>query len=447
MNSAATHAPSIFRRSQHVDWILLMATLLTVLTGALMVHSTELGGGSGYFVRQMAAACIGFMGLLFLTLLPYQIFRTYVKAIYIFMIVVLVAVLVVGSNLRGTRGWFHLGPIYIQAPEIARLTFVLSIAGYLDQRIEWTSIKSLAVPFALALIPIGLIIIEPDFSSSLVFLPVTLVMFYVAGARAVHLLSVCLMGGIALLIPLFNTYTKLLGDALRTKPVLFFLARMLAGGWPSLFFFLGVCATLFIGWWFLKQMRFIIPRLYLWILITLIALGSIGAIATQRVLKDYQRKRLVAFVSPELDPLGGGYNVRQSQIAVGSGKIFGKGYGNGTQSRLGFLPSRHTDFIFSVLGEETGFVGSLFLLGCYFLIVWRGFDIAFSARDRYGSLVAAGFATMYAFYALLNVGMTMGLAPVAGVPLPMVSYGGSSLVASMFSIGLMMSVNWRRHML
>jgi cell division protein FtsW (lipid II flippase) len=187
MNSAATHAPSIFRRSQHVDWILLMATLLTVLTGALMVHSTELGGGSGYFVRQMAAACIGFMGLLFLTLLPYQIFRTYVKAIYIFMIVVLVAVLVVGSNLRGTRGWFHLGPIYIQAPEIARLTFVLSIAGYLDQRIEWTSIKSLAVPFALALIPIGLIIIEPDFSSSLVFLPVTLVMFYVAGARAVHL--------------------------------------------------------------------------------------------------------------------------------------------------------------------------------------------------------------------------------------------------------------------
>ena len=119
----------------------------------------------------------------------------------------------------------------------------------------------------------------------------------------------------------------------------------------------------------------------------------------------------------------------------------------GTQSRLGFLPSRHTDFIFSVVGEELGFVRSLGVLAFYFFIIWRGFEISLVSRDRYGSLVAAGYAAMFAFYALLNLGMTMGLAPVAGVPLPLVSYGGSSVVSSMLAVGVLISIHWRRHLL
>ncbi len=433
-------------RGVHIDWILLLAMAGTVFTGIMMVHSTE-GQGISFLIRQLGAAIVGLLGLAFLTLLPYQIFRTYVKPIYVFMLAVLVSVLVVGVSMRGTRGWFHIGPVYLQASEVARITFVLTLAGYLDRRIEWYSPKSLIVPFLLALLPIGLILIEPDFSSSLVFFPTTLIMFYVAGARTLHLLAICLVGALSAGIPLLSTYFDLLGKGLQARPVLSYLAEALKGGWPAVRLFLLVCLVLVSAWWFMRKLRIYIPSLYLWTTLFLILAGTGGAMVAQRALKDYQRKRLVAFVNPNLDPLGGGYNVRQSQIAIGSGRVLGKGYSNGTQSRLGFLPSRHTDFIFSVIGEELGFLRSLVILGLYFLIVWRGFEISLVSRDRFGSLVASGFAAMFAFYAILNIGMTMGFAPVAGVPLPMVSYGGSSMVSSLLSIGILLSIYWRRYLI
>ncbi len=444
--SAAQHV-SLFSRGFHIDLVLLLSTVFTVVTGILTIYSTEAGQGVGYVLRQSTAALVGLVGLLMLTVLPYQVFRAYVRPIYIFMIFVLIGVLVFGSNLRGTRGWFHLGPVYIQSSEVTKLTFVLTLAGLLDRRIQWYTPKSLVVPLLLAMLPIMLIIIQPDFSSSLVYFPITLVMFFVAGARAIHLISLCVVGALAAGIPLLSTYLALLGDSLHKRPVLFFIAKAIKGGWPSVWLFVGICVTMIIVWWFLKKMRMYIPSLYLWVSLSLLAMGALGAMATDRVIKVYQRKRLVAFVNPELDPLGGGYNVRQSQIAIGSGRILGKGYGNGTQSRLGFLPSRHTDFIFSVIGEELGFFRSLIVLSFYFLIVWRGYEISLVARDRFGGLVAAGFATMFGFYALLNLGMTMGMAPVAGVPLPLVSYGGSSVVSSMFAVGILLSIHWRRYML
>ncbi len=444
--SAAQHV-SIFSRGFHIDWALLMAAMLTVLVGILTIHSTEFGNTTGYMLRQSVAALIGTMALLILTVLPYQIFRVYVRPLYILMILVLVSVFVLGSNLRGTRGWFHFGPVYLQSSEVAKVLFVLTLAGYLDRRIQWYTPKSLIVPMMLAMFPILLIILQPDFSSSLVFFPATLVMFYVAGARTLHLVSISFVGAITLMIPLASTYFNLLGKSIKDRPMLFFFSNVIGGGWPSVLSFLGVCLFLILLWWFFKKMRFYIPPLYLWVTISLTLIGVLGASAANRVIKVYQRKRLVAFVSPELDPLGGGYNVRQSQIAIGSGRIFGKGYEKGTQSRLGFLPSRHTDFIFSVIGEEMGFVGAVVVLGLYFLIIWRGFDISLAARDRFGGLVAAGFGTMFGFYALLNLGMTMGLAPVAGVPLPMVSYGGSAVLSSLIAIGLLLSIHWRRYML
>ncbi len=444
--SAAQHV-SFFSRGFHVDFVLLIATILTVVIGILTIYSTESGGSNGFVLRQSTAAMVGLAGMLVLTVLPYQIFRGYIRPIYIFMLCVLVGVLVFGANLRGTRGWFHLGPVYLQSSEVTKITFVLTLAGYLDRRIQWTYVKSLVAPFALAFLPILLIIIQPDFSSSLVYIPVTLVMFYAAGARTIHLLALCLVGGLAAGIPLLSTYLSLMGEAIKKRPVLHFIAQSIHGGWPSVWLFVGVFVSLILVWWFLRKMRVYVPALYLWVTLGLLLAGVLGAIGTNRVIKVYQRKRLVAFVSPELDPLGGGYNVRQSQIAIGSGRILGKGYGKGTQSRLGFLPSRNTDFIFSVIGEEQGFLRAMIVLTFYFLIIWRGFEISLVARDRFGGLVAAGFASMFAFYALLNLGMTMGMAPVAGVPLPMVSYGGSSVVSSMFAVGILLSIHWRRYML
>ncbi|MDI3280434.1 MAG: rod shape-determining protein RodA [Bacillota bacterium] len=162
------------------------------------------------------------------------------------------------------------------------------------------------------------------------------------------------------------------------------------------------------------------------------------------VLADYQRARLMVLINPYSDPVKSGYNVIQSMIAIGSGRLFGKGLFSGTQTQLNFVPEHHTDFIFSVVGEEFGFLGGLFLLGAYFFILWRGLQIIELARDEYGQLVAAGVVSMLLFHVLINVGMTLGIMPVTGIPLPLISYGGSSLIANLVGIGLLLNIYLRR---
>lgn len=173
-----------------------------------------------------------------------------------------------------------------------------------------------------------------------------------------------------------------------------------------------------------------------------------GALALAPVawlaLRDYQRERIMVFLDPFRDPLGTAYNVIQAKIAIGSGQLLGKGVANATQSRLAFLPERHTDFIFAVFAEMWGFVGCLVLLGCYALLLLRGFDIAATARDALGRLVALGATSLLAAQVLINVGMVVGLLPVVGIPLPFMSYGGSSMLVSMMCLGLLLSVRMRQ---
>jgi rod shape determining protein RodA len=178
--------------------------------------------------------------------------------------------------------------------------------------------------------------------------------------------------------------------------------------------------------------------------ISVVSIGILGAHLFSYFLKVYQKKRLVVFLDPYLDPLGSGYNIIQSKIAVGSGALAGKGLLYGTQSRLGFLPEQHTDFIFSVLAEQFGFIGSALLVLLLFVIVWRGIIIATQARDEFGALVASGIVTMFTFHIFLNIGMTLGMMPITGIPLPLVSYGGSSLVMNMFAIGILLNIRMKR---
>ena len=161
-------------------------------------------------------------------------------------------------------------------------------------------------------------------------------------------------------------------------------------------------------------------------------------------LKDYQKERLMVFLDPNADPLGSGYHIIQSKIAIGSGMFFGKGIFSGTQSQLNFLPENHTDFIFAVVGEETGFIGALIVLLLYFIILYRGIRIASAAKDNFGMLLATGITSMFVFHILVNIGMTMGIMPVTGIPLPLMSYGISSLVMNLFSIGLLLNIYMRR---
>jgi rod shape determining protein RodA len=177
-----------------------------------------------------------------------------------------------------------------------------------------------------------------------------------------------------------------------------------------------------------------------------IGLGIAGMPLFWHVLKEYQRNRLLVFINPNVDPLGAGYTIIQSKIAAGSGGFFGKGWLNGTQSQLKFLPEKHTDFIFSTIAEEWGFLGAIVLISLYLLIISRGIRIMEKTTDIYGKALAAGFTTLLAFQVLINISMTIGFMPVVGIPLPMISYGGSNTVMTLAGIGLLMSVAKRSHM-
>lgn len=176
----------------------------------------------------------------------------------------------------------------------------------------------------------------------------------------------------------------------------------------------------------------------------LICAGLIFLPLAWNFLKPYQQNRILTFVNPDHDPLGAGYHVIQSKIAVGSGRWFGKGYLNGTQNRLDFLPAQHTDFIFSVFAEEWGFVGCLILVGVYFAFVYYSLNVVARAKDRFGALLAFGMAAIFLWQVLINIGMVTGILPVVGIPLPLLSYGGSSLVSMMIALGLLINVSMRR---
>jgi rod shape determining protein RodA len=180
---------------------------------------------------------------------------------------------------------------------------------------------------------------------------------------------------------------------------------------------------------------------------SLLTIGLAGAAVIPllwRFLKEYQKKRIITFFNPDLDPLGAGYHLIQSKIAVGSGGIVGKGFMKGTQCKLGFLPEQQTDFIFSALGEEWGLVGSLLLVGLYLALILWGLRIAVEAKDRFGAILAFGVVSMFFWHVLINIGMVLGMMPVVGIPLPFLSYGGSFLISTLIGIGLLLNVSMRR---
>ena len=192
--------------------------------------------------------------------------------------------------------------------------------------------------------------------------------------------------------------------------------------------------------------------LYLWgvkprHLLLILAIGAVVSPFLFQFLKEYQKARLLVFINPNADPLGAGYTIIQSKIAIGSGGILGKGFMGGTQNQLNFLPERHTDFIFAVIAEEGGLLASLAVITLFWIIVKKGFVIAGQTPDRFGSQLACGIATLLGFQSLVNLGMTMGLLPVVGIPLPLISYGGSSIFITMLSIGLLLNIKLHRPLL
>jgi len=438
--------PLLRRLVENMDWVLFGVIIFLLATGMVSVYSATLRyGTTGFFARQGAAVLMGLVGMIFMASINYQLFNRAVYPLYITATIMLMMVLVFGTTIRGTKGWFNLGYFAFQPVEVTKLMFVLVLAGYLDTR--WRELKrwsTLVFVMGLLLGQILLILLQPDFSSSLVYFPVTLVLLYVVGIEPLYILGIFLLGGLATGIPLMATFFRLQPALLLKSHALAYLVNATNGGFPAVIIVSCVVALIFIVWWFLKQFRVDMPLIYAVALSIIFVGGVTSSGVVQHSLKEYQRKRLVVFLNPDIDPLGSGYNIIQSKIAIGSGRLFGKGLFSGTQSQLGFLPEQHTDFIFSVIGEETGFFFTACVVACYFILVWRAMIVAREARDRFGSLIAIGVATIFTFYGLINMGMVMGMMPCTGMPLPLLSYGGSCTVSALLAVGLLFSVHIRR---
>jgi len=437
----------IRRFFENLDWYLVGSLVYLLGIGLIAVYSATLhyGNPAKFLFTQGMAVMIGLGGMILFSSFNYQYFRSMLTSSYVISLVLLVSVLILGRSIRGTGRWISFHFFSFQPIEITKIIFILVLAGFLDS--AWREVKrisTLGIALALLFGHIVLILLQPDFGSSLVYFPITIVLLFVAGVAPMYLVGIMLFGGLAAGIPLMATFFKLQPELLSAHSALAYFVSASRGGLHLVIVLACVIALIFIIWWFFVQLKIEIPFIYPLVLSLIVLFGSVSSLAVQKTMKDYQRKRLVVFINPEVDSLGSGYNIIQSKITVGSGMAMGKGLFQGTQAQLGFLPEQHTDFIFPVIAEETGFVFTELTIIAYFLLIWRAMIVARESRDRYGSLVATGIAAMFAFYAFINMGMVMGITPATGLPLPLISYGGSSMVSSLWALGILFSIHIRR---
>ncbi|MBR3632849.1 MAG: rod shape-determining protein RodA [Elusimicrobiaceae bacterium] len=439
------HYKSTTRKST-LDIVLFGAMLLLALLGALCIMSAvnTLSLSNPVVRTHLIAVPVGLMAFFVGWSFNYQIFDEQWKGLYGIILALLVGVLLFGSYQRGSRSWFVLPLFSFQPAELCRVLIILVSAAFLDR--QGRRIRDMRTLFLLGclVLPVfGLIMLQPDFSSIVITFPALLALLYCAGINVFYLALVAMFALVAGMFTIAWTYFYL-HPALRDYWLIDAFCRLSV----SPLYICGFCLLVMVGgyvaWQLCKQLRLFIPSFY-FVLATLVILAGFAAgVFVDKQIKPYQRKRVEAFLAPQSDPKGASYNVLQAQIAMGSGGIWGKGLFSGTQSRLGFVPEKHTDFILAVVGEELGLWGTLLVLGLYVLILWRISLIAYIASDRYGYLVCSGIFGMFLTYMLINFGMLIGLFPVAGIPLPFISYGGSNLVSSMLALGVVQSVYARR---
>jgi len=436
-------------KKNRMDWVLFLAVLALLAMGTIAVFSSVavLPQQARIIRTQLIAIPFGLIAFGVAWSLNYQIYQDQWKYVYGFLLLFLAGVLLFGVVDKGARSWYRLPFFSIQPSEFARVGLILALANFLDKRMgKIKELQTVLGAFALCLPVFFLLIKQPDFSAILITFPVALIMLFAAGASVFHLSIILGYAFIAGLFPVLWTIIALNPELMDNALVSYFFN--LSNHWLSA---LGFVAAVGAAAWAMWRLS---VRLYANVTGVIFAgtalvliLGFFSGMLVKNQMKDYQQKRLEVFLSPESDPRGAGYNLLQARIAIGSGGIFGRGVFSGTQSRLGFVPERHTDFILAVVGEETGFWGMLLVMGLYVLVMRRVMQGARLARDRFGYLVNCGIFAMFMVYFCINFGMLLGFAPVAGVPLPLLSYGGSNLVATMAAVGIAESVYARRYAL
>lgn len=430
-----------------IDYIILAAVSLLAAFGFLTVLSAVSGLSYGADVvrTHIIALPVAAGAFLFGWMFDYQIYNEQYKALYVIILAMLAAVLAFGIVSRGSNSWFRLGFISLQPAELCRIATILIGSSFLVRNYQHIKEAKTLILFACLILPIfGLIMMQPDFSSIVVTAPALLILLYTAGVDIFYFMLLVAFGLSAAVFPILWTYLSLHPDIVENS-LFFYITGQLSSNWLYISgFCLLIIAAGFTVLYLLRQFRLYIAPLLVLIMCGVIIAGFFSGFFVNKQMKTYQRKRVEAFLAPNSDPKGAGYNVLQAQIAMGSGGVLGKGFFSGTQSRLGFVPERHTDFILAVLGEETGLLGTLFVLSLYIILLWRTAYIATLSSDKYGYLVCCGIFGIFFVYMIFNFGMLIGIVPVAGIPLPFISYGGSNLVASMWAFGIVESVYRRR---
>lgn len=400
---------SPFSAWHHIDWSLLLVYVVMTFFGGIMIQSVERNQGLTDWWQHWLTGGVGLLLALIIARCRYEVLIQWKWVIYILTNISLVAVQMIGTSALGAQRWINVAGFHVQPSEFAKVGVIITLAAILQSQTRVKLLDFFKVLIVTA-VPWLLVFLEPNLGTSLIFGAITLGILYWGNVNPGWLLL--------LISPIFSAI----------------LYSVYFPAWVAWITLMALIAWRSLPWGLL------------WAPVVAginIASGNVGQILWN-LLKDYQKDRLTGFLNPEQDPLGTGYHLIQSRIAIGSGQLFGRGLYEGTQTQLNFIPEQHTDFIFSAIGEELGFIGSILVLLAFWFICLRLVIIAQTAKDNFGSLLAIGVLSMLIFQVFINIGMNIGLAPVTGIPLPLLSYGRSALLSNFIALGLVESVaNYR----
>lgn len=425
------------------DPILFIAMLALVIIGILFIYSSGITSSgelvSSEFIFQIIWAVSGLLIYFALLLVDYTKLKLWVFPVYASLTGLLVLTLLFGREVNGSRSWLGMFGFGIQPSEFMKIGTIFFIATFLEKNKKtidtlWIFIKGLII----AIIPTILVLLQPDLGTASVYLPIYLVMVFSGGAKKRYVFFILATVFLTLLFGVLPV-----GQFYFLKDNIAFIQVFT----NEFLYYFTLIILITIGIISILAFIFSKKEYFYWIAFVFIILTISFLLSriVSSVLKDYQIMRLIVFIDPGIDPQGNGWNIIQSITAVGSGGFAGKGFLQGTQSHYRFLPQQSTDFIFSIIAEELGFLGSFFLLLAFSTIIIRGLSISINAKDSFGAYTITGIVAMYFVHMVVNIGMAIGVMPITGIPLFFLSYGGSSLWTGMIGMALIQNIYIRRY--
>lgn len=397
-----------YKISDKFDFKIFIPLLLLIIIGLAAVYSATLNNpkATDNFEKQLLFAAISFLVFFITYAVPTNTFRLISVPTYFLSIGLLLVVLVIGKKVSGAKSWLGIGTFGFQPSEFAKIGTILMLSNFLTRlNNNIDSFKDILLALAIGLIPIGLILLEPDMGTSIIFFSVIIIVLFWKGISLLGLFVVLSPGFVAV-ASLFGSIPFVASLILTIVVLLFFRKDLFFSGSV---FAINLAAGFFTD--------------YLY-----------------NALSPHQQARIKSFIDPMSDPLGSGYNSIQAMVAIGSGGLMGKGFLQGNQTQLQYIPEQWTDFIYCAIGEEFGFIGAILVIVLFTVLFIRLLNIASSTKDEFLSLLVIGIFGVYLTHFIINVGMVIGILPIIGVPLPFVSYGGSSLLVNMFMLGIVANI-------